>query len=1118
MIRNLNIVLIFFLALLIYSCAEAPKSVLIFSKTAGYRHSSIKEGSIALQKLLSDQGIQVETSENSEIFTKEKLKNFAAIIFLNTTGDILNNEHQIEFERYIQAGGGFVGIHSATDTEYDWQWYNGLVGAQFKDHPAIQLADVQVVKKDDICCRHLPEKWSIKEEWYNFKSISSSVEMLLTVDESSYQGGTNGDNHPISWKQNYDGGRAFYTALGHLEETFLDSLFLIHIGEGIKFAMGSKKLDYSKSISQKMPEENRFTRQVIDFNLDEPMELAELGDRGIIYIERRGAIKLYEYDTEQIVNLDTIEVHYADEDGLIGIAVDPEHEKNNWLYLFYSPDIEEETQYISRFTLQDNKLTNEQIILKIPLTRECCHSGGSLEFGDDGLLYIGVGDNTNPFESAGYAPIDERNGREHFDAQGTAANTNDLRGKILRIKPEPDGSYSIPDGNLFPVGSSKCRPEIYAMGLRNPFRFSIDSKTNYLYWGDVGPDAGTSDSKRGPKGLGEFNQAKEAGFYGWPYSRGNNQMYRDYDFADKSSGPLFEENSIVNNSPNNTGLEKLPPIQQSMIWYGYDKSEEFTWLGKGGVNPMSGPIYHSDNYNASENSFPTFFDNKWFVYEWMRHWIYVVELDENQQYVSSFPFMRSTEFSRPMDMIFANDGTMYLLEYGKKWNSRNLDARLSKVTYITSNRPPVAHFGVDKEAGAAPLTVHFTASESIDYDNDKLTYTWDFGLSQKSTTNPEIDFTFTEPGIYNVQLEVSDTDGAKSITNTKILVGNEPPEITINLNDSSEMYWTGKTVDYNIQVTDLEDGNTVDFSLDPSKIKVTLGYIPEGEDMILAAAGHQQNLVPEGLKLINESGCTSCHAIKEKVAGPSYEDVAAKYDQSHKQQIVRRIIIGSNGVWGQTMMSAHPQLSIEEVGVMVDYILSLDQPKPIEDELLPLSGTIAFTEHSQEQLQLGKYILTASYLDKGNSTIENSSLGALAQVTFSPPKIELENDVELDSGLGLWEAQGRKLVGSLVDGKTLKVEALSFEKLKSFSLGAYFSKNYKYGGTVELRADDLNGELLGTSKIQYFNEDSDGFKIFEIPFTKTNTTAKTIVLVFKNTNDKDQVIMNGDWLQFNYRE
>ena len=354
---------------------------------------------------------------------------------------------------------------------------------------------------------------------------------------------------------------------------------------GIEFAIGDNRLDYTKATTIRVPEENRFSKQVLDFNLDEPMELDELGDRGIVYIERRGAIKLYEYETEQTIVLDSINVHYHAEDGLIGVAVDPNFQTNQWLYFFYSPDIEEATQYVSRFTLKEDQLTDEKILLKIPLIRQCCHSGGSLEFGKDGLLYIGIGDNTNPFESSGYAPIDERENRQLYDAQRSAANTNDLRGKILRIRPEADGTYSIPEGNLFPEGTEKCRPEIYVMGCRNPFRFSIDSKNNYVYWGDVGPDAGANDSLRGPAGMGEFNQAREAGFYGWPYSRGNHQMYFDYDFEKSQSKEIFDPNSIINNSPNNTGIQKLPPIQASMIWFSYKASKEFPWLGKGGVNP-----------------------------------------------------------------------------------------------------------------------------------------------------------------------------------------------------------------------------------------------------------------------------------------------------------------------------------------------------------------------------------------------------------------------------------------------------------------------------------------------------------------------------------------------------
>ena len=146
----------------------------------------------------------------------------------------------------------------------------------------------------------------------------------------------------------------------------------------------------------------------------------------------------------------------------------------------------------------------------------------------------------------------------------------------MRIKPEVDGTYSIPEGNLFPEGTPKTRPEIYVMGCRNPFRISIDERTGYLYWGDVGPDAGEDGELRGPKGLDEFNQAKHPGYWGWPYSRGNNQTYYDYDFVKEESGPRFDAENLINDSPNNTGMRELPPAQPSMIWYSYDRSKEFS--------------------------------------------------------------------------------------------------------------------------------------------------------------------------------------------------------------------------------------------------------------------------------------------------------------------------------------------------------------------------------------------------------------------------------------------------------------------------------------------------------------------------------------------------------------
>src|SRR5690606_21324875 len=185
-------------------------------------------------------------------------------------------------------------------------------------------------------------------------------------------------------------------------------------------------------------------------------------------------------------------------------------------------------------------------------------------------------------------------------ARRSAANTNDLRGKILRIKILSDGSYEVPEGNLFPKGTQKTKPEIYVMGNRNPYRISVDQKTGFLYWGDVGPDArNDSLETRGPRGYDEINQARKPGFYGWPLFVGNNYPYRDYNYATGQSGAPFDPEKPVNNSPNNTGLQQLPPAQPAFIWYPYAESPDFPQVGTGGRNAMAGPVYHTDMFPKS---------------------------------------------------------------------------------------------------------------------------------------------------------------------------------------------------------------------------------------------------------------------------------------------------------------------------------------------------------------------------------------------------------------------------------------------------------------------------------------------------------------------------------------
>ncbi len=1104
------------ITLFLFSCKESkgPK-VLVFSKTAEFRHSSIEAGVKAIELLGKENGFDILATEDASYFTEAVLKDCAAVIFLNTTGDVLNPIQESAFERYIQAGGGFVGIHSATDTEYDWPWYNKLVGAYFNGHPKIQEATMNVLNKTHASTLASEDTWTRTDEWYNFKDIYSEIDVLIEMDKNSYEGGTHEGQHPMSWYHEYDGGRSFYTGMGHTEESFKDPRFLKHLLGGIQYVQVKKKLNYNLATTILIPEESRFSNTVLDFNLNEPMEIDEIPGKGILFIERRGALKYYDFALEATKRIANIDVFYGNEDGLIGLAIDPNYNSNNWIYLCYSAPGEISKQHVSRFTLiEDSLLVNsEKILLEVPTDRECCHSGGSLEFGSDGLLYIGLGDNTNPFKSSGFAPIDERPKRAYFDAQRSAANTNDLRGKILRIKPEDDGSYSIPEGNLFAQGIEKTRPEIFAMGLRNPFRFSIDSKTGIVYWGDVGPDAGLDDPERGPKGMGEFNQAKKAGNWGWPYTRGNNQVYNDYDFASNRSRNKFDPNNVVNDSPNNTGIEKLPAAQASMIWFSYDRSEEFPWLGKGGVNPMAGPVFHTSDFPEGVSTFPSYFEDKLFVYEWMRDWIFIVTLDENKNYQKAEPFMPGKEYSHPMDMLFATDGNLYILEYGQSWNTQNMDARLNRVSYISGNRPPLAKFKADKLVGAAPLTVKFSADESEDYDKDKLSYKWTIDGIVFGANSKEVEYTFEKEAVYDVGLEVNDIYSAKSISSQKLLVGNAPPVIKIKLDTENTAYWKGKEIKYAIEVEDMEDGKTSDNTIKSENVKVSLNYIPEGEDLILATIGHQKNAEPLGLTLINNSDCKACHATNKKVNGPSYLEIAEKYTIADQNTLVKSIIMGSHGIWGDKMMNAHPQLEMEETEEMVKYILSLDEVKD-EEMSLALTGNVEFLEHDQSG-ESGQYVLMVSYLDKGSPTLENSNLSTLEKVVFTAPKLEAENADDISEGLGIWENAGAKLVGSIANNSIIQFKGVSYTGLQSINIKANYNADYAYKGSVDLRRDSKDGELLGRTDFGYFSEKEGSSEIYKVDIKPTKGNAD-LFLVFKNSENDGQFILNADWLYLNY--
>ncbi|MEY5045513.1 MAG: hypothetical protein RL713_738, partial [Bacteroidota bacterium] len=420
------------------------------------------------------------------------------------------------------------------------------------------------------------------------------------------------------------------------------------------------------------PDPNRFTKVVLTEagKLDEPMEMTFLPDGRVLIVERKGGLKAVDSKTGAVKLLATIPVNtkYKNkkgqlreaEEGLMGIIAHPKYAQNNWIYMYYA-DPADTKHVLARWELKGDELvaSSKKVVLEVPTQREeCCHTGGGMVFDPQGNLLLTVGNNTvNP--SSGTSNLDDRPGFENNDDQRAPGNTNDLRGKILRIHPEDDGSYSIPEGNLFPKGTPKTRPEIYTMGHRNPWRPTIDTKTGFLYWGEVGPDA-SNDTKRGPRGYDEFNQAKKAGNFGWPYFIGDNKPYVEFHHEDTSYGAPFDPKKPINKSRNNTGLTELPPAEPAMIWYPYALSDEFPLMGASGRSATGGPVYRKADFPNAKRPFPDYYEGKWLIVEFMRGWIMAVTMDENGNYKSMEKFAPEMNFGSAIDMDFGPDGDLYV--------------------------------------------------------------------------------------------------------------------------------------------------------------------------------------------------------------------------------------------------------------------------------------------------------------------------------------------------------------------------------------------------------------------------------------------------------------------------
>lgn len=941
---------------------------------------------------------RTDSVEMHEFIQKDSLKYFSAIVLVHPDAKEFSILQKSAIERYLQAGGGVVVINPTVTNNYYWPLLSKLKA---------QLKEGEIVKKE------------------------------------------------------MEGGRIVLASVAP-DSKAMDEKEVI---EWIDFAVGDNKYSASSIRSPQAPAPKRFIKKVLDANVNEPVELAVLPDGKVLFIERDGTVKLYYPKDNQTRILDKFDVSMDGnyEDGMLGLALDPAYKTNGWVYIYYSPAGDEPKQNLSRFILYGDSLykNTEQIILEVPVQRKtCCHSAGSIVFGPDGYLYLSTGDNTSSKESDGYTPIDERPGRSPYDAQKSSGNANDLRGAILRIKVNADGSYSVPEGNLFPKDKKDAKPEIYLMGLRNPYRFTVDPTNGYVYWGDVGPDSG-EDSKLGPRSYDEFNQAREAGNYGWPYFVADNKAYAYYDFATREIGPYFDPERPVNQSPNNTGDTILPPAKKSMIWYPYNESAEFPQLGIGSRAAMSGPLYYSHLY--SDNSrvkFPDYYNGKWFIYDWARSWVKVVTLDDEDNLASIEDFLPGVEFHKPIDIEFGPDGAMYLLEYGANYFANNPDATLSKIEYAGTNMLPVPIIKADKTVGSVPLKVNFSAKDSYDYDGDDLTFEWFFAGNEVQATGPDATFIFEKPGKYTVKLKATDTNGESAISEEVVKVGNEEPVITVKIDKNRSFFFDNDAVSYEVAVSDHEDGNTANGKISSEDVIISFDYLPHGKDLGLIEPQATTNIATlRGKKLIDKSDCKSCHAMEAKSVGPSYMEIAERYkgDPSAVEFLGQKIIDGGKGNWGESLMAAHPQHTAEETEEMTKYILSLNDEKSAG---MPLKGTLHFNRHADNE-ESGAYILSARYTDTGGEVI--GPLTAVNSIILRHPKMQAE-DCDEDRGVSKLYPDGEDLAFVKVEkpGAFIKLDYIDMTNVKGLELKSRGTAS----GTIKVREGSLSGKELGTMKLE----------------------------------------------------
>jgi type 1 glutamine amidotransferase len=897
--KPLGCVIAALLALTLPAAAAAHSKpdfrVLVFTKTAGAPHPATASGVDAIRDLARRHDFEATVSSDAGRFTDSSLARYDAVVFLNTSGDVLSDAQQGAFERYVTGGGGLVAVHSAIETEPAWPFLTDALGARSTGLTDAQRATVKVADRVHPSSEDLPEYWSRTDRWYSFdRNVRGFLHVLATADESTFTGGTMGFDHPIAWCQDFRGGSVWYTGRGGTSQAFDADSMRRHLLGGIEWAAGEEKGDCGATVlsnfKQTLIAENQVRNGPFDTNhVGEPIGFDVFPDGRVIQTTRNtgtlpgqtppaqsiqnAQLWLHSADGMQHTILSEFLVYNNSEDGLYGPAIDNDFAKNRWVYLYYSPAVMDPPFpastppgsaptfgatpdvwdpwmgyfQLSRFKFVDGPTphldrASEQKILKVPVNRgACCHVAGDIAFDSHNNLWIVTGDDTpaGGGNSGGFGPFNggltnevqtvsiagatggtftltfggqttapitftpgnaaannaaveaalealsnlddltvsgnNANNRTidfrqldvpeltadgsgltgtaptitvattqpggllqppFVDARRSSLNTNDLRGKVLRIKVRSDGSYSIPKGNLFDEHKdrwNKTRPEIYAMGFRNPFRIDLDSR-DVAYVTDYSPDSRVPENFRGPAGTGRIEIVDHPANYGWPVCVRRDLPYYRWDFV--ASRPLDSPPQTFdcdgrrrgpdNTSKWNTGRTTTPPVTNPDVWYSFNDNNApptgplgtpcfayyngsgttacpqlFPELGPGGgVGPHGASPYDFDRKLRAAGKFPEYYDGSFIFGEFTRDYLREIRRDSRGEIFKINNALncgsvnvppqpptvptpeRPFDCDSPMDMKFGPDGNFYLLTYGDGFFQANADAQLVKFSYV----------------------------------------------------------------------------------------------------------------------------------------------------------------------------------------------------------------------------------------------------------------------------------------------------------------------------------------------------------------------------------------------------------------------------------------------------